>query len=65
MSIDVYLEKRKLKGRKRNGQHKVRYSVRWWGKDEKTGQSVFKGESTGTGDATQAEEYRKAKKGPN
>jgi integrase len=56
MAIDVYIEKRYLNKRKRNGQRQVRYSLRWWDED-----GTFRCESTGTADMTQAAELRKLK----
>jgi integrase len=57
VAVAVHLEKRFLKERKRNGQRKVCYAIRWW--DPVSGK--FRCESTSTGDLTQAEAYRKAK----
>lgn len=54
MATTVYLSKRYLRSRKRNGQRQHRYSVRWF-------DGEWHCETTGTADATQAEDYRKQK----
>ena len=56
MAIKVYIEKRYLKERKRNGQRQVCYALRWFDENGK-----FCCDSTGTGDKTQAETLRDAK----
>ncbi|OYV91450.1 MAG: hypothetical protein B7Z73_05505 [Planctomycetia bacterium 21-64-5] len=55
MAIPVYLEKRLLKAKKRNGQRTYVWRMRWQEGAE------FRAESTRTADKTQAEELRKAK----
>lgn len=55
MAIQVYIEKRPLKRKKRNGQRTYRYALRW--RNPATGKMEC--ESTGTGDKTQAEELQK------
>jgi integrase len=54
--IQVFLEKRLLKKRKRNGQREFRWVLRW---EEPDGKRAC--ESTGTADRTQAESQLKAK----
>src|SRR4051794_20750681 len=57
MAVPIYLVKRPLKGRKRNGQREYRWALRW--EDPETGR--FRGETTGTADKTQAESLQKLK----
>jgi integrase len=57
MAIPVYIEKRLLNERRRNGTRKVRYVLRW--EDPETGKRCC--ESTATSDRTQAEELQKLK----
>lgn len=57
MAIPVYIEKRLLKARRRNGTRQVRYVLRW--EDPETGKRGC--ETTGTGDRTQAEALQKVK----
>ncbi len=57
MKTQVWLEKRMLKGTRKNGQRLYCWSLRWF--DEASGK--FKSESTGTADRTQAETIRKTK----
>src|SRR5262245_7985574 len=60
MAISVYLVKRPLKEKRRNGQHKYRWALRWKDPSDPTGRK-FCCESTGTADRTQAEGMQKAK----
>ena len=57
MAIQVYLEKRMLKTRKRRGRQEYRWSLRW--EDPVTGK--FRCESCKTGDKTAAETLQKTK----
>jgi integrase len=57
MAIPVYIEKRFLKERRRNGTRKVRYVLRW--EDPETGKRCC--ESTATSDRTEAEGLQKMK----
>jgi hypothetical protein len=57
MPIDVYLVRRKLKKRRRNGQWRHHWVLRW--ADPVTGKWCC--ESTGTADRTEAEQLKKAK----
>lgn len=57
MAIQVYLEKRMLKTKKRSGRREYRWALRWWD----LGAGKFRCESTGTADKTTAEVMRKAK----
>lgn len=55
MTTGVYLVKRLLKGKKKNGQREYRWVLRWEAADG------WKCESTGTADRTQAESLQKVK----
>ena len=57
MATTVYLVKRFLKSKKRNGQKQYRWSLRW----QDPGSGKMSCESTGTADRVQAEEFQKLK----
>ena len=63
MAIPIYIVKRRLKRKRRNGERHYRYSLQWRESDPTTGKMKLKCETTGTADMTEARELQKLKWG--
>jgi hypothetical protein len=61
MAIPIYIVKRRLKRKRRNGERHYRYSLQWRESDPTTGKMKLKCETTGTADMTEARELQKLK----